>query len=172
MYGYVDLLKTTRTGGMCMNELVQLVSNSNEIPWWVGLILVILSSLGGAIATRLTAKDKAQATLVNQTVERQKQLDERQNQMMDDLSADIDRLRDELSLVQKDLLEERRHNRSLSAEMEEIKKENVKLREENNSLKLQIEDLKNELQKVSEESTRNSRRSHAKGMKDEPKEGE
>lgn len=120
----------------------------NPMPWWVGLIAMAVSGVGGHLATRMTSKDKAQSNLVEQTVERQRQLDERQNQMMDDFCSDIDRLRAELLQVRTELSAEREHNRVLSNEMDAIKEENRKLRRENNILQTQVTELKLELKKV------------------------
>lgn len=109
----------------------------NSMPWWVGIVAAIVSGLCGYFTTRMTSKSrvqsekdkvqaKAQSELVTQTVERQRQLDERQDKMMDDFCTDIDRLRDELLLVRKELNAERSHSRALSVEMESIKTENRK----------------------------------------------
>jgi len=118
------------------------------MPWWAGLIAVVITGVGSHFATRMTSKDRVQANLVTQTVKRQEQLDERQNQMMDDLTGEITRLRDELLLVRQELNTERHHARLLSTEMECLKEENRKLNKENVRLQEQVSKLESELKKV------------------------
>jgi chromosome segregation ATPase len=122
------------------------------MPWWVGLIVIVIVVIATAfltfLGTRLSSKDKVQTTLVEQTVARQKTLDERQLKMMDDFQEEIARLKDEILLVRKELNQERDRNGTLERKMQELQEENRLLKGENTELKSQVEALKKELKEL------------------------
>jgi uncharacterized coiled-coil DUF342 family protein len=124
----------------------------SQMPWWVTVTGMVLSAIISFIATRLSSKDKLQASLVEQTVSRQQQLDKRQQKMMDDQQAEIGRLRDEILLIRKAQEHAQSKNVELTAktlhmenEIADLRQENEALRKENTELKAQLLELKSKI---------------------------
>jgi chromosome segregation ATPase len=151
-FGSHKLAPQKQLGGVSsMND-----PNIAQVPWWVTLVGMVLTSLGTILAARFKSKSTkektqadAQTALIEQTVERQRQLDERQKEMLDWQTAEIGRLRDEILFIRKAQDAEHLKNMKLEDEILSLKNENDALRKENSELKLEIAELKNSIGKLS-----------------------
>jgi len=115
--------------------------NLSNIPWWAAVIVALIASGGTYMAVIRKSNDEVQRTMVTQAVARQQQLDERQEKMMNDLSMEIGRLKDDQLIVRKELSEERAANRVLNESMETLKDKNEQLTVTNLELVRQVKEL-------------------------------
>lgn len=99
----------------------------SNVPWWVTLIAILASCLGSLAVARSRASAAVQKTLVTQTVNRQQQLDERQDQIMDDLNDQIKLLRQDQLMLRQELIEERLSGKELRNMVRSLSEENEKL---------------------------------------------
>lgn len=118
--------------------------STSGMPWYGVVASIILSALASYFAAKSTSKGKSQDTLIVQTVERQKQLDERQLKMMDDMAEEVKRFRDEMLQIRKELDSERNKSLGLQTKVTSLTKKVQNLTDENTQLKSQIDTLKEE----------------------------
>lgn len=138
------LTDNTKGGGwMDMTEFFSHLGTTG-MPWYGVVASVILSAGASFFAARSTSKGHSQDTLITQTVERQKQLDERQSRMMDDLADEVKRFRDEMLQIRKELDSERNKAIGLQTKVTSLTKKVQNLTDENNQLKAQVQSLQEE----------------------------
>lgn len=117
----------------------------SSVPWWATIIGMSITAIGGYMTNKTSSKDKMKADMLQQTVIRQQQLDDRCQKMMDALDKELRICKKDITKLRDDLDKERDKYTALYADMEDIKIENLRLTEENKQLKSQVNDLQTQL---------------------------
>lgn len=108
--------------------------------WMMGAFL--LTNVLSFFLARGTSKDKVNSTMLEQTVKRQKELDDRQAAMMDDLQGQFDHVRTDMSQIKLELSEERKRFTALSEKYSTLVSENYHLKQMAKNLSSENEELK------------------------------
>lgn len=120
----------------------------DQFPWYVSAFFLLVIIVLSFVAKRFKSRDTTQSKFIEQAVNRQNALDLRQEQMMDDLQEEIDRVREEMTMLRKELNTERTRNLALEVEMRGLREANELLSKENARLTALVDALRSELDHV------------------------